>query len=242
MATIPAVCAQVAATPKLTQTWPVDAEGNNVWAFVYERMVANAVAKSGKTPEQVEASYMASYPGCTPNQAFFYMLSDLTFRIPSGPHGGEPPGGQGAQEQHLGVHGDVELAEVHGRMSRMRAMIRTASPAGPTMRSASGSTSGFLRPGRRRSSTSRGPIEEGHQGEAGYGTKYQLQVWPNNLVPQHQETWLQFMKTGQPEQPLHPEVAGLQHEDAQDPVVRHRAEGHQRLASARQSAVERRAG
>ena len=54
-----------------------------MWAFVYERMVANAVAQTGKTPEQVEASYMASYPGCTPNQAFFYMLSDLTFRIPS---------------------------------------------------------------------------------------------------------------------------------------------------------------
>ena len=200
VATIPAVCAQVAATPKLTQTWPADAEGNNVWAFVYERMVANAVAKSGKTPEQVEASYMASYPGCTPNQAFFYMLSDLTFRIPQ----------IRMAENRLAAKGHKNNTWVYMETWDSQRYMSTetyplydprAFPAGAFHEVGLGFNLGIPETWGNGPTYETGPYQEGHVGEKGYGTSYRLQTWPSQLLPQHQETWLRFMKTGNPNNP-----------------------------------------
>jgi carboxylesterase type B len=203
VATIPAVCAQVAATPKLTQTWPVDAEGNNVWAFVYERMVANAVAESGKTPEQVEASYMASYPGSTPNQAFFHMLSDLTFRIPQVRMAENRQAAKGHKD-NTWVYMETWDSQKYMAYEPYAANDPKGFPCGAFHEVGLGFNLGIPETWTKSKFYESGPYQEGHQGEAGYGVKYQLHVWPNNLVPQHQETWIQFMKTGNPNNPYIP--------------------------------------
>jgi carboxylesterase type B len=206
VATIPAVCAQIAATPKLTQTWPADAEGNNVWAFVYERMVANAVAKSGKTPEQVEASYMASYPGCTPNQAFFYMLSDLTFRIPQirmAENRAAAPG----HKDNTWVAMETWNSQRYMAVEPYAKFSPLGFACGAYHEIGLGFALGIPEEWGSAKFYESGPCEAGHQGEAGYGTFYELKVWPSQLGPQHQETWLQFMKTGNPNNPNIPNWA-----------------------------------
>jgi carboxylesterase type B len=204
VATIPAVCADVAAHPQLTETWPVDpGTGDNVWAFVYERMVANAVAQSGKTPEQVEASYMASYPGCTANQAFFHMLSDLTFRIPSVRMAENRQAAKG-HKNNTWVYMETWDSQKYMPYEPYGSNDPKGFPCGAYHEVGLGFALGIPETWTKAKFYESGPYAEGHQGEAGYGTLYQLQVWPNNLVPQHQETWLRFMKTGNPNNPYIP--------------------------------------
>jgi para-nitrobenzyl esterase len=206
VATIPAVCADVAAHPQLTETWPADASGNNVWAFVYERMVANAVAESGKTPEQVEASYMTSYPGCTPNQAFFYMLSDLTFRIPSIRMAENRQAAPG-HKNNTWVAMETWDSQRYMAVEPYAKFDPLGFPCGAYHEVGLGFALGIPEEWGSAKFYESGPYEAGHQGEAGYGAYYELKVWPSQLVPQHQKTWLAFIKTGNPNNPNIPKWA-----------------------------------
>ena len=196
-ATIPAVCADVAAHPALTQTWPTDSNGDNTWAFVYERMVANAVAKSGKTPEQVEATYLASYPGCTPNQAFFYMLSDLTFRIPAIRMAENRLAAKGRKD-NTWVYMETWCSQEYYQDNGYGNDDPRAFPAGPCHEVGLGFAFGIPETWALGPSFEFAPYQLGHMMEKGFGTTYPLLVWPSQLVPQHQKTWIQFARTGNP--------------------------------------------
>jgi carboxylesterase type B len=214
VATIPAVCADVAAHPQLTETWPADASGNNVWAFVYERMVADAVQKAIDasatdditSPESVEASYMASYPGCTPNQAFFYMLSDLTFRIPQIRMAENRLAAPG-HKNNTWVAMETWNSQRYAPVEPYAWYDPRAFPCDAYHEVGLGFALGIPETWGSAPLYETGPYADGHQGEAGYGTWYRLKVWPNQMVPEHQETWLRFMKTGNPNNPNIPKWA-----------------------------------
>ena len=184
-ATIPAVCADVAA------------HGDR-WSFVYERMVANAVAGTGKTPEQVEASYLASHPGETPNDAFFNLLNDLTFRIPA----------IRMAENRLVAPGHRNNTWMYADTWESRLYLTPAAggagdpvngmPAGAFHEVGLGFAFGLPEEWPYSPTFEFAPCLRGHAGEADYGTCYPVMTWPSQLVPQHHCTWVKFARTGNP--------------------------------------------
>jgi para-nitrobenzyl esterase len=197
-ATIPSVCADVAAHPKLTEVWPSDDGGvTSNFAYVYERMVAHAVAQSGKTPDQVQAEYMTSHPGCTPNQAFTYMLADLTFRIPAIRMAENRQAAPG-HKNNTWMYAETWKSQEYYQIEPNPAHDPRGYPAGAYHEVGLGFALGIPE------AWSNGPFKEfapyqaGHSGEAGYGTTYAEMVWPSQMVPEHQNTWIQFARTGNP--------------------------------------------
>jgi para-nitrobenzyl esterase len=211
LATIPDVCADVAAHPALTEAWPTDAPGQNSFGFVYERMVANAVAQSGKTPAEVEASYIESYGGsaaCSAHQAFMYMLSDLTFRIPA-IRMAENRLKSGAKNNTWMA---VETFDTEKTVpAYVAGVAQNCDPhnyqAGAFHEVGLGFAFGIPEAWTKGPFVETGPWQAGHEGEAGYGTSHQVLTWASQLVPQHQQTWLAFIRTGNPNNPYVPKWA-----------------------------------
>jgi para-nitrobenzyl esterase len=187
-ATIPAVCADVRI-------------GGGRWNLVYERMVANALTQTGRTPEQVEASYLAGHPGATPNDAFFFMLSDLTFRLPA----------IRMAENRLAAPGHKDNTWMFVDAWTSQLYLTPAGggigdpvngmPAGAFHEVGLGFAFGLPEMWTYGPQMEFAPYAPGHAGEPGQGTIYPEMVWPSQLVLAYHETWMQFARTGDPNNP-----------------------------------------
>ena len=235
VATIPAVCADVAAHPTISETWPWT-DRRQLWAFVYERWSPMPWPRAGKTPEQVEASYMASHPGATPNQAFFFMLNDLTFRIPAirmAQNRLAAPGHKNNTWMSVFAWKSQEYYAFNG----YPANDPKAFPAGAYHASDMGFAFGIPE------QWSYGPWQEfapyvaGHIGQAGYGTWYPLMTWPSQLVPQLHETPGSSSQDGDPNNRYIPTWKPLHNEPAATLGLRTLTEHQPRLVWRRQAAL-----
>jgi len=184
--------------PAVTATIPTLCDpgaGDPAWQTqTYERMVKNAVAQTGKTPEEIEAAYLASHPGDTPNDALWAMLNDLTFRIPV----------VRLVENRLSApgHKDNNYMYVFDWDSQLYLQPKHDPVKGLWAKAYHAVEVGFAfaipdqwtyAPWKEYA-----PYEAGHQGEAGYGTFYPTKVWPDQVVDQVHRSFINFAVSGDP--------------------------------------------
>jgi para-nitrobenzyl esterase len=182
-ATIPTLCS--------------DIKAHGFRDLVYERMVVHAIDESGKTPQQIEDEYVASHPGSTKFQAFMNMLDDLTFRLPVTRLVENRLAAPGHKDNNYVYVFDWDSQDYYGNGTYPNDDPR-AYQAAAYHAAEVGFAFGIPE------EWSYGPWKEfapyvpGHIGELYYGTWYPEMTWPSQLVPQLHRTWLQFIKTGDP--------------------------------------------
>ena len=176
------------------------ANGGGRWDYAYERMVKHAIDASGKTAQQVEATYLAGHPGAAPFQAFMDMLNDLTFRVPVT----RLVQNRLAAPQHRN-NNYVYLFNWKSQKYYSNGTYPNDDPrayqAGAYHAADIGFAFGIPE------EWSYGPWKEfapyvpGHILEQYWGTWYPEMTWPSQLVPQMHNTWVSFVKTGDPNNP-----------------------------------------
>jgi para-nitrobenzyl esterase len=191
-ATIPAVCADVRA-------------GGSRWNLAYERMVAHAVALTGRSPEEVEAAYLGNHPGASPNDAFLLLLRDLTFRFPSIRMAENRLAAPEALDNTwMYVDNWKSLLYLTPAMGGVDDVVN-GMPAGAYHESGLGFAFGLPETWVYGPWKEFAPYDAMHPMHAGWGTENPLLVWPSQLVPQHHDTWIQFATTGDPNNPNIPD-------------------------------------